>query len=163
MRKATKFLSMLAVVGACVSCAPAADDNQQAQNNQEMTTETLNVAEVEATVESFRQALLDGDEAALTNLSAAELTYGHSGGLIEDQATFINSMVSKKFVFTSLDFSDVNIAVIGNTAVVRHSLFANTADAGKDPGTVSLHVLLVWEKIDGQLKLIARQAVKVAQ
>ncbi len=162
MSKITKLLTLLAVIGVCISCAPGAGNNQE-QNNQQMTKDTLDVAEVEATVESFRQALVAADEAALTNLTAKELTYGHSGGLIEDQATFINSMVSKKFVFTSLDFSDITIAVIGNTAVVRHSLFAHTADQGKDPGTVSLHVLLVWEKIDGQLKLIARQAVKVAQ
>lgn len=162
MSKVTKLVTLLAVFGMYISCAPATDNNQ-AQNNQQMTTDTLDVATVEATVESFRQALLDAEETALTNLTAKELSYGHSGGLIEDQATFINSMVSKKYVFTSLDFTDINTTVIGNTALVRHSLFAHTADQGKDPGTVSLHVLLVWKQIDGQLKLIARQAVKVAQ
>lgn len=160
MIKITKLLTLLIVFGMAVSCGSSADNNQ-VQNNQQMSTETLDVAEVESTVETFRQALLDGDEAALNNLSASELTYGHSGGLIEDRDTFVHSMVSKKFVFTSLDFSDIDIAVVGNTAVVRHSLFAHTADEGKDPGTVSLKVLLVWQKIDGQLQLIARQAVRV--
>lgn len=162
MIKVTKLLTLLALFGAYTSCAPGTADNQD-QNTQQMTTDALDVAEVEATVESFRQALLEADEAALNNLTSDKLTYGHSGGLIEDQATFVNSMVSKKFVFTSLDFSDVTIDIVGNTAVVRHGLFAHTADEGKDPGTVSLKVLLVWQKIDGQLKLIARQAVKVAQ
>lgn len=160
MIKITKLLTLLIVFGIYTSCNSGTGNNQE-QNNQQMSTETLDVAEVETTVETFRQALLDGDEAALNRLSANELTYGHSGGLIEDRGTFIHSMVSKKFVFTSLDFSDIDIKTIGNTAVVRHSLFAHTADEGKDPGTVSLKVLLVWQKIDGELQLIARQAVRV--
>src|SRR5690606_16747551 len=98
---------------------------------------------------------------ALEALFEESLTYGHSNGLIEDRTTCIASMVTGKFNFTSLEFSEQSIDVVGNTAVVRHVMFAHTADAGKEPGTVRLHVLQVWVHKDGKWQLIARQAVRI--
>lgn len=110
-------------------------------------------------VEALRKAMVDADRAALEKLTDAKLTYGHSGGKLEDQATFVNNIVSGHSDFLSIELSDQTVVVSGSTAVVRHNLTAATNDNGK-PGNVHLHILLVWVKEGGQWKLLARQAVK---
>lgn len=116
--------------------------------------------EVAAAVEKLKTAMVDGDKQALTNVAANELTYGHSSGKIEDKAAFVESIVSGKSDFVSIDLTDQTVKVSGNTAIVRHKLSAETNDNG-NPGSVKLGVLLVWQKQQGQWKLLARQAYKI--
>src|SRR5690606_10116659 len=94
-------------------------------------------------------------------LTSPALTYGHSSGLIEDRDTCIASMVSGKYVFLSLELSEQTVDISGKTAIVRHRFFAHTHDEGKEPGTVTLHVLQVWQKGDDGWQLLARQAVRI--
>ncbi len=122
---------------------------------------SVSEATVAAAVESFREVMLQPDQAAFEELFDESLTYGHSNGLIENQETCIASMVSEKFKFTSLEFSAQTIDVVGSTAIVRHELFGHTRDAGKEPGEVRLKVLMVWVQKEGKLRLVARQAVKI--
>jgi hypothetical protein len=115
---------------------------------------------VASQVEVLRKAMVDADKAALEKLSDEKLSYGHSSGKIEDKATFVSNIVSGKSDFVSIDLSDQKIAISGNTAIVRHTLAADTNDNGT-AGHVKLYVLLVWSKDGSQWKLLARQAVKV--
>ncbi|WP_353125575.1 nuclear transport factor 2 family protein [Parapedobacter pyrenivorans] len=117
--------------------------------------------DVAAAVESFRKVMLNPDQAAFEALFHESLTYGHSNGLVESQETCIASMVSGKFKFTSLAFSQQTTDIVGNTAIVRLELFGQTHDAGKEPGEVHLKVMMVWVQDSGKLRLIARQAVKI--
>lgn len=117
--------------------------------------------EVAGAVEAFRQALLSGDRKALEAIAAAELSYGHSGGRIENKSEFVEQLASGRSHFTEISFSNQMITVVGQTAVVRHRLSAATRDAGKDPGTIQLAVMLVWVKQKNSWKLLARQAVKI--
>jgi len=116
--------------------------------------------EVATAVESLRKAMIDGNESALKDLTGEELSYGHSSGKVEDRASFIESLVSGKSDFKTIDLTEQTIKVTGNTAIVRHHLMAETSDSGK-PGNPNLYVLLIWQKQKGKWKLIARQAVKV--
>ena len=118
--------------------------------------------EVTNAVESLRKALVDPDKATLQKLTAEELSYGYSSGKIEDQAAFIEALTSGKSDFVTLDLTNQTVKVSGNTAIVRHNLSATTSDNGT-PGTVKLHVMLVWQKQKGQWKLLARQATKLPQ
>ena len=120
----------------------------------------MEVSKVAAAVEVLRQAMISADPQSLKNITSQELSYGHSGGKVEDQAAFIDQLVSGRSVFTEISLSEQTITVVGNTATVRHKLSAATNDAGKGPGTVHLLVLLVWVKQNGDWKLLARQAVK---
>lgn len=112
-------------------------------------------------VEAFRKALIDPTKAELDKLTMAELSYGHSSGLVQDKTAFEEALLSGASDFVSIDLTDQTFRVIGNTAWVRHSLSAVTNDGGK-PGEAHLSVLLIWMKQKGQWKLLARQAVKVA-
>lgn len=110
-------------------------------------------------VEKLRKAMIDGDRAGLEAAAADSLSYGHSSGLVENKAAFVEHIASGKSDFVTIDISEQTISVAGNTAIVRHILNATTNDASK-PGTVKLKVLYVWKKGKGQWKLLARQAVK---
>lgn len=130
-------------------------------SNEPESAATPDKAGVEAAVEQFRLALLEPSQEALEQLTAPQLTYGHSSGLIEDRETCIASMVTGKFKFTSLTFSEQTVEVTGNTAIVRHRMYGDTHDEGQDPGIASLHVLQVWHHTDSGWQLLARQAVKI--
>jgi ketosteroid isomerase-like protein len=116
---------------------------------------------VEEAVEKLRKLMVDPDSAGLSAMVSEKLTFGHSTGRVEDKATFLNAFLTGTSNFTSLDFTDQTVQVSGTTAIVRHTLTGAAHDKGKEPGTVKLFVLLVWQKVKGQWVLLARQAVKV--
>ncbi|WP_223233247.1 nuclear transport factor 2 family protein [Chitinophaga sp. CF418] len=115
---------------------------------------------VASQVEILRKAMVDADKAALEKVADEKLSYGHSGGKIEDKTAFVSNIVGGKSDFVSIDLADQTIVISGNTAIVRHTLTAETNDNGV-AGHVKLYVLLVWSKEGNQWKLLARQAVKV--
>lgn len=115
---------------------------------------------VNATAEKLRSAMISGERSDLESLILPELTYGHSGGHIDDAKEFVEKLVSKKSDFVTIDITNQTVNIVGNTAIVRHHFYATTADAGKAPGDVTLDILLVWVKVKNEWKLLARQAVK---
>jgi len=124
------------------------------------TSPTIN--EVSDAVETLRKAMISADGALLDQLASEELTYGHSGGQMQNKQEFMFSFTNGDSVFTDIEISNQSIRVIGNTAIVRHTLSASTNDKGKGPGSVKISILLVWIKNDEQAwQLVARQAVRV--
>jgi ketosteroid isomerase-like protein len=111
-------------------------------------------------VTELKNAMIDANVAVLERLASDGLSYGHSGGKIENKAAFINAFASNTSDFVKIDLTEQTIQIIGNAAVVRHKLFATTNDGGK-PGEVKLSVMLVWLKQKKQWQLIGRQAVKL--
>jgi hypothetical protein len=82
--------------------------------------------QVAAAVEQLKQAMLSGNRSDLENVAANDLSYGHSGGKIEDKASFVESIASGKSDFVTIDLKDQTIKVIGKTAIVRHKLSSKT-------------------------------------
>lgn len=116
---------------------------------------------VAVAVENLRRAMLDGDQKALESLSAAELSYGHSSGLIEDQTAFVQSIVTGKNDFRALELSGQTIKMVGKElAIVRHNFKAEIGLLDGSTNNPDLGVLQVWQKKKGQWKLLARQAFK---
>lgn len=111
-------------------------------------------------VENLRKAMVDPTKAALEKLTAPELSYGHSSGKVQNQAEFVDALVSGASDFLNIDLTEQTIKIVGNTAVVRHVLTAATSDNGK-PGNAHIAILLVWIKQNKEWKLLARQAVKI--
>lgn len=112
-------------------------------------------------VEKLKVAMVDADKTTLETLAAEKLSYGHSGGHIDDKKEFVEKIVSGASNFVSIDLAEQTINISGDVAIVRHILNAKTNDAGKDPGEVHLRVLLIWQKEKSGWKLLARQAVKI--
>ena len=110
--------------------------------------------------EMLRKTLITPDKKVLEELAADELTYGHSTGLIEDKAAFIDAMVKGRVVFTSITVSDQTIKIAGDVAIVRQHFIADLNNNNM-PSKVDIIVLLIWQKQKGQWKLLARQAAKI--
>ena len=114
---------------------------------------------VSGAVEKLRVAMIDADKIALEKLTSDSLSYGHSTGRVENKSEFIGNLVSGKSDFVTIDLREQTVSISGDVAIVRHILSATTNDDGK-PGTTQLKVMLVWQKQQGEWKLLARQAVK---
>lgn len=111
-------------------------------------------------VESLRKAMIERDSATLDALTQPGLSYGHSSGRVEDKASFIRSLTSGASDFVTIDLGEQTVRVVDRTAIVRHTLSAQTNDNGK-PGSVKLAILTIWEKEGSRWKLLARQAVRI--
>ena len=123
---------------------------------------SIALKEVADAVEQLRKAMISADGALLDQLASDELSYGHSNGNIQSKQEFISSFTSGESVFVSIEVSGQKVQIIGNTAIVRHILSAETNDKGKGPGSVKISILLVWINDEEQgRKLVARQAVRV--
>jgi hypothetical protein len=114
---------------------------------------------VAAAAEKLRIAMVDPTPAGLDALVATDLSYGHSGGKVDTKASFIADLLDGKSDFVTIAITDQTIKVVDDVALVRHTLTADTNDAGK-PGKVAIKILGVWHKQGGQWKLLARQAVR---
>jgi ketosteroid isomerase-like protein len=116
--------------------------------------------EVTEIVETLRKAMIDANQAVLEKIVMDQLIYGHSGGSLETKKELIESLVSGKSDFVTMDLTEQTITISGNTAIVHHKLAAETNNRGV-AGTVKLGVLLVFQKQKTGWKLLARQAVKI--
>jgi hypothetical protein len=65
---------------------------------------------VAKSVEAFRVAQIAADAKAFDALCAAELSYSHSDGRVEDKATFIANATNGKSKFLSLEYLDPQIS-----------------------------------------------------
>jgi sugar phosphate isomerase/epimerase len=119
----------------------------------------LDVQGVEMSVKALQKAMISGDSLALRNLTCDELTYGHSSGFVEGRESFINTLASGKLDIQTLDIANQDITVKGDVAWVRYNMVSNMVEAGKT-STANIKILLIWTKVNGLWKLLARQAVK---
>lgn len=116
--------------------------------------------EVEAAVDALTQAMLAADGTALNALVLDGLSYGHSSGAVQDKATFVEALSSRRSSFPGITLANRTASVVGENAVVRHAFDGETIANGK---TVPVHigVLQVWHRDGGGWRLLARQAFKL--
>lgn len=117
-------------------------------------------SKVEDAVDALYRAMTTANIPVLEQLASDQLSYGHSSGKVEDKTAWLSTLRNGTSDFVSMETKQQSVTIIGNTAVVRHELYAQTNDSG-NPGKVKLYILLVWQKQQSHWKLIARQAVKM--
>ena len=115
---------------------------------------------VAARVEALRKAMIAADKMALEDLAADKLSYGHSSGLVENKAAFVDQFVTGKSVFKTITLSDQTIKMAGKVAIVRHHLTGDTNNKNV-PGKADIIILHVWQKQKGKWKLLARQGTRI--
>ena len=121
----------------------------------------ITIDEAQRAVSAFNEAMVNPTAELMDGLCAGELTYGHSSGLVQDKAAFINDLVNGPFDFLTLEAADQTIHIAGNTAIVRHIFLAKGTNAG-EPADVRIGNVQVYQKEeDGKLRLLARQAYKL--
>jgi len=113
-------------------------------------------------VEAFRVAQSVADAKTLEGLCAAELSYSHSDGRVEDKTTFVANATNGKSKVISLAYQDVSIRVVGPAAIVRFHWIgeAESVPDGKKSST-NLHILMNWQKQGADWKLLSRASTKL--
>ena len=112
-------------------------------------------------VEAFRAAQFVSDAKTLDGLCAAELSYSHSSGVVEDKTTFIANATNGKSKFLSLEYQDTKIRVVGPAAIVRFHWVGEQALADGKKSATNLHILMNWQKQGADWKLLSRSATKL--
>jgi ketosteroid isomerase-like protein len=117
---------------------------------------------VAKSVEAFRAAQVAANPEILAALCAADLSYSHSDGRVEDKATFIANATNGKSKVLSLAYQDVVIRVVGDAAIVRFHWVgeAESVADGKKSAT-NLHILMNWQKQGADWKLLSRGSTKL--
>ena len=123
--------------------------------------ESTEEAAVDKAVEALRKALMGKDKSRLEQLADDQLSYGHSSGKVQNKAEFVDGVMTSKATIKSLTFPELSIAVVGNAAIARHVYESEMETDGK-PTNVRIGALQVWQKQDGNWKLLARQGYKLA-
>ncbi len=118
--------------------------------------------EVEMAVQNLRTAMLAEDAPALKSLTSENLSYGHSGGVVENQEEFVSVFATKKSDYQKWDVSDQTISFNGKKiAIVRQNVKAEiVATATGATNNLNIGLLMVWVKEKGKWKLLARQAFR---
>jgi len=113
-------------------------------------------------LEAFRAAQAVGNVAILAPLCAAELSYSHSSGAIDDKASLMAGVTNAKYKWTSLEYKNPTIRIVGAAAIVRFNFVGEqefAADGKKVPQ--NLHILMNWQKQGADWKLLSRSATKL--
>src|SRR6476620_9337520 len=112
-------------------------------------------------VEALTKAVFETkDSVALDDLVSSRVSYGHSGGNIEDKKTMVHNASASKTEYKNRNFERISIVVDDEMAIVRHTFRAISIDNGKE-SPLDLGLLQVWKKEKGKWRLWARQAVKI--
>jgi ketosteroid isomerase-like protein len=123
--------------------------------------ETSDAAAVAEAVAALTKAMLGADKAKLESLVADQLSYGHSGGTIQDKKEFVDVIATKKSVYKSIELTKQTVAIAGNNAIVRHAWESESGTGDGKWNVSKIGVLQVWQKEPSGWKLLARQAFKV--
>lgn len=119
-------------------------------------------AKVAAAVEALRTAMFAGDGKTLAALTWDQLVYTHSNGRLENKAAYIKSLDGQA-AFKALIQTDQTIAVVADTAIVRHTFDSvNSLPDGKT-NTAHIRVMQIWKLDNGAWKLLARASTPLPQ
>jgi hypothetical protein len=69
--------------------------------------------------------------------------------------------MSRKAIIKSLTFPELKVGLAANAAIARH-MYASESETDRQASSVRIGVLAVWQKQDGNWKLLARQGYKLA-
>lgn len=121
--------------------------------------QTSEVIKVTQLVNEFNNAIIQTDTTALNNMVHSELSYAHSSGLIQDKGTFLHGIMAGPNFFKSFDLRDQTVTIAGKNAIVRHITTAQAVNNGNRVEIIFGN-LMVWQKIRGSWRLLARQGYK---
>jgi len=116
--------------------------------------------EIESSIEALNKAMVSQDKSVLDNLTAEDLSYGHSTGLVENKSEFEKAVLTGAVKFFTIDNTNQSINISENVAIVR----CISAIKGNNNGTsldLKIGILMIWQKQGDHWKLLARQGYKL--
>lgn len=116
--------------------------------------------DIESSIESLNKATISQDKRMLDKLTAEELSYGHSTGLVENKDAFTKNILSGPTKFFQIENADQTINLAGDMAIVRNICSIKGTKDGA-PLDIKIGVLMLWKKDGADWKLLARQGYKL--
>ena len=112
-------------------------------------------------VEAFRAAQQAGNAEGVGPLCADDLSYSHSNAKVDTKASLLDGIAKANYKWTSLEYKDPTVRVVGPTAIVRFNFVGEQefTDGKKTPQ--NLHILMNWQKQGNDWKLLSRGATKL--
>jgi ketosteroid isomerase-like protein len=105
-------------------------------------------------------AVVDADTAVLSSLLADDLTYTHTTGQVETKEQFLAGITSGKLDYQSIQPSEVQVRVYGNTAVMTGRAEMKVNAQGKDLA-FAIRFTSVWVKGEGGWRMAAWQSTRL--
>jgi hypothetical protein len=116
--------------------------------------------EIESSIETLNKAMVLPDKSVLEKLTAEDLSYGHSTGVVQNKSEFIKDILSGPVKFFQIENANQSITVTGNTAIVRNICsIKGTRDSA--PLDLKIGILMIWINKGDGWKLLARQGYKL--
>ena len=122
-----------------------------------LTAQSKDEKEVAVAVEKLNRAMVDPEKSLLESIVSEGLSYGHSGGIVQNKNVFIDDLINGAFNFSSISPINQTISITGTIAIVRNILVAKATDSGV-PTDLRIGNAMVWRKEGGAWKLLVRQA-----
>jgi hypothetical protein len=112
-------------------------------------------------LEAFRAAQAAGNTEGIASICAEELSYSHSNAKIDTKASLLNGIATANYKWTSLEYKDPTIRIVGPAAIVRFNFVGEQefTDGKKTPQ--NLHILMNWQKQGNDWRLLSRAATKL--
>jgi len=104
------------------------------------------------------KALIDDDFATLDAALADDLTYGHSNGVVDTKASYMETLRSGKTKYQTIERLPSVVRVYGDTAIVT-----GTATVGLrgQAAPFTLRYTLAYVMRDGQWRMVAWQSTRL--
>ena len=149
-------LFVLMAIFAVAACTQS--ENKSTEST--MSASDADTSAVATAVDSLNKGILDPEKNLLENITSDGLSYGHSGGKVQNKAEFIEDLLNGPFDFQTVNIANQKIMMSGENAIVRYNFTAKATNAGV-PVDLNVENLLVWRKGNGAWKLLARQAFRL--
>jgi len=116
---------------------------------------------VKAKEKLWASATVAGDEAALGQVLAEDLSYTHSNGDTDTKVAFINNLKSGARKYHKLDHESMDVRLYGNTAILTATAQVATSQKGGSVAPAHLRFIHVWVLQNGQWQLVAHQSLRL--
>jgi ketosteroid isomerase-like protein len=104
------------------------------------------------------KAMIDDDVATLEAILADDLTYGHSSGVVDTKAAYLEALRSGKTKYQTFDRLQSAVRVYGETAVVTGTA---TLSLRGQAAPFTLRYTLVYVLRDRQWRMVAWQSTRL--
>ena len=116
---------------------------------------------VKAQEKLWASATVAGDEAALRQVLADDLSYTHSNGDTDTKTAFIGNLKTGARKYHKLDHESMDVRVYGNTAILTATAQVATSQKGGSVTPAHLRFIHVWVWQNGRWQLVAHQSLRL--
>jgi ketosteroid isomerase-like protein len=147
-----RFIRAVSVAALCAAAAlPAAAQTCQG---------SISAQEASSAEDARYAAQTTGDFAAMDRLFGDDLVYIHSSAVVDDKASYIESMRSGNVKYRVMRRSDVKVRTYGCVAIITGNADFDVTVKGQDM-SVQLRFHSIWAKRPAGAQFISWQATRV--